>query len=140
MRYREMKLRPHHILCVRFLAVEPPGRGDEFAHLCRHVRNLMSSDSDTLIEVTEGVDDLCGPCPNLGDGRCISPFGDEDRVRKWDVRVLEGLGLSYGLQLTTGALRDLISRKVPLDFCRDRCPWRTICGVILPGGELSGQT
>jgi hypothetical protein len=124
-----MRLRPHHILCVRFLTIEPPGRGDEFARLCRHVRDLMTSDTGTLIEVTAGVDDLCAPCPNLGEGRCISPFGDEDKVRKWDEHVLQGLGLSYGLQLTTGALRELIAQKAPLGFCKERCPWRTICGV-----------
>jgi hypothetical protein len=124
-----MRLRPHHVLCVRFLTIEPPDRGEEFGQLCRRVRELMTSDMDTVIEVTEGVDDLCAPCPNLGEGRCISPFGSENEVRKWDGRVLDGLGLSYGLRLTTGALREVIREKAPLGFCRDRCPWRTICGV-----------
>jgi hypothetical protein len=122
-----MRLRPHHILCVRFLAVEPPGRGDEFALLCRRVRDLMTWDTDTIIEVTEGVDDLCEPCPNLSGGRCVSPFGDEDQVRKWDARVLQGLGLRYGLQATTGTLREIVRQKAPLVFCLNRCPWRSIC-------------
>lgn len=92
----------------------------------------MTSDMDTLIEVTEGVDDLCGPCPNLADGRCTSPFGDENEVRKWDARILQGLGLNSGMQLTTGALRELTDRATPLDFCRTRCPWRSVCTVFSP--------
>ncbi len=87
----------------------------------------MTSDTDTVIEVTEGVDDLCGPCPYLGEGWCVSPFGDEVEVRKWDARVLMGLGLRYGLQMTTGALREIVRQKVPLEFCLNRCPWRSIC-------------
>lgn len=122
-----MRLRPHHILCVRYLTIDPPGRGDEFTDLCRRVRDLMTSDTDTVIEVTEGVDDLCGPCPYLGEGWCVSPFGDEVEVRKWDARVLMGLGLRYGLQMTTGALREIVRQKVPLEFCLNRCPWRSIC-------------
>jgi hypothetical protein len=125
-----MRLRPHHILCVRFISIEPPGRGEDFDILCRHVRDIMSSHEDTTIEVTEGVDDLCNPCPNLGDGRCISPFGDEDKVRRWDARIINDLGLTYGDKMTAGELRQLIDQKAPLDFCRNRCPWKTICSVF----------
>jgi hypothetical protein len=124
-----MSLRPHHILCVRFISIEPPGRGEDFDILCRQVREILLSHEDTIIEVTEGVDDLCNPCPNLGDSRCISPFGDEDKVRRWDARIIDGLGLTYG-EKTAGDLRELINQKAPLDFCRNRCPWKTICSVF----------
>lgn len=125
-----MRLRPHHILCVRFISIEPPGRGEDFDILCRQVREILLSHEDTIIEVTEGVDDLCNPCPNLGDSRCISPFGDEDKVRRWDARIIDGLGLTYGEKKTAGELRELINQKAPLDFCRNRCPWKTICSVF----------
>jgi hypothetical protein len=125
-----MSLRPHHILCVRFISIEPPGRGEDFDILCRQVREILLSHEGTIIEVTEGVDDLCNPCPNLGDSRCISPFGDEDKVRRWDARIIDGLGLTYGEKKTAGDLRELINQKAPLDFCRNRCPWKTICSVF----------
>jgi hypothetical protein len=115
---------------VRFLGTEPPGRSEDFSILYRQVKKTMRSEEDTLIEVTEGVDDLCIPCPDLGDGKCINPFGAEDKVRKWDSRILDGLGLSYGERKSAGAIRDLIGRKAPLGFCRERCPWKSICTVF----------
>ena len=123
-------LRPHHILCVRFLGVEPPGRGDDFASLSREIRDLMLSGDDVEVEITQGVDDLCMHCPHLGDNVCISPFGDEEKVRRWDARIIEGLGICYGEKKTAGELRTLINLKAPIEFCRDRCPWRSICGVF----------
>jgi hypothetical protein len=125
-----MRLRPHHILCARFISIEPPGRGEDFDVLSRRIRDMLISQEETPIEVTQGVDDLCGPCPNLSDNRCISPFGDEEKVRRWDARIIEGLGLTYGEKRTAGELRTLINHKAPLDFCRNRCPWKTICSVF----------
>lgn len=122
-----MKLRPHHILCVPFLDVEPPDRGDDFKRISRAIRAMMIADEDPVIEVTQGVDDLCAYCPNLGESGCISPFGDEDKVRRWDARIMEGLGLEYGSALTAGELRRLIDSHAPLDFCKQRCPWKSIC-------------
>lgn len=125
----KIRLRPHHILCVRFFEIKPPDRGDDFDSLCMKVRELMTSGTDTPIEVTEGVDDLCVPCPNLGENKCISPFGDEDEVRRWDARVLTGLGITYGQTWTAADLRNHIDERVPLEFCRTRCPWKSICTV-----------
>ncbi|HVN72859.1 MAG TPA: DUF1284 domain-containing protein, partial [Desulfomonilia bacterium] len=125
-----MRLRPHHILCLRFLALEPPDRGNEFERISREIREILISHEDALIEVTCGVDHLCGYCPYLGEGRCISPFGEEDKVRRWDARVVEGLGLEYGDRKTAGELRRIISDNAPLAFCRERCPWKTICKVF----------
>jgi hypothetical protein len=90
----------------------------------------MSSHEDDLIEVTCGVDDLCKCCPNLGENECVSPSGDEVKVRRWDTKVMVGLGLKYGSRKTAGELRRIINQKSPLDFCRDRCPWKTICTVF----------
>ncbi len=124
-----MKLRPHHIMCIRFFIMEPPGRGGAFEDLCRRIRAVMSTGEDISIEVTEGVDDLCDFCPHLGEGRCESPFGDEKKVRKWDARVMEGLGLRYGERMRAADFKELIDARAPLSFCKDRCPWRTVCLV-----------
>ena len=125
-----LRLRPHHILCLRFLSFEPPDRGSEYEHASREIREIMSSHEDDLIEVTCGVDDLCQYCPNLGENKCISPFGDEEKVRRWDTKVMDSLDLKYGSRKTVGELRRIINQNAPLDFCRGRCPWKTMCTVF----------
>ncbi|MEN6473682.1 MAG: DUF1284 domain-containing protein [Syntrophaceae bacterium] len=125
-----MKLRPHHILCVRFFNIEPPGRGGDFENKSRLIRIMMSSAEGPAIEITRGVDELCAACPSLGEGGCVSPFGDEEKVGRWDTRVMQGLGIAYGEVKTAGELRRLIDSKRPLTFCKERCPWRSICAVF----------
>jgi len=125
-----VKLRPHHILCIRFLGTEPPDRGEGFEHIYREMIATLTSDEDTIIEVTHGPDDICEHCSYLGDNRCISPFGDEEKVKRWDTRVLDGLCMNYGDRRTSGEFKRLINQKAPLHFCRDRCPWKTICTVF----------
>jgi len=109
-----MKLRPHHILCVRFLNIEA----------------MLSSAEEPAIEITRGVDELCAACPSLGENGCVNPFGDEQKVGRWDARVMEGLGITYGVVKTAGELRRLIDSKRPLNFCKERCPWNSICAVF----------
>ena len=91
---------------------------------------MLASDEETMIEVTCGVDDLCEHCSYLGENICISPFGDEEKVRRWDSRVMEGLCIKYGDKKTSGEFKRLINHTAPLDFCRDRCPWKSICTVF----------
>ena len=74
--------------------------------------------------------ELCAACPSLGEGGCVSPFGDEEKVGRWDTRVMQGLGIAYGEVKTAGELRRLIDSKRPLTFCKERCPWRSICAVF----------
>jgi hypothetical protein len=57
-------------------------------------------------------------------------LNEEEKVRRWDTRVMEGLTLKYGNRKTAGELRRLINHNAPLDFCRNRCPWKTICTVF----------
>lgn len=125
-----MKLRPHHILCVQFLPEGNFERGDVFKEMDAKVREVMVRHDETLIEVTEGVDELCGLCPDCVGGRCVNRYGDEDSVRKWDARIISGLGISYDEKMRVKDLRSLIRQKAPLAFCRDRCPWRSVCGVF----------
>lgn len=124
--------RPHHIVCERFLNHEFPERGMEFAETAQKLRDLMESNDDILVEPLEGVDRICAKCPNCRNGRCCSPLGDEDAVRKWDVRVLQGLGIEYGQARTPEGWRRLLEEKLPFDFCRNRCPFRTRCSAFDP--------
>ena len=125
-----MKLRPHHLMCVRFFPIDPPGRGGDFENTSRSIKDMMSGEEESIIEITRGVDELCAVCPSLGESGCVSPLGDEEKVARWDSRVMDGLGISYGEVKTAGELRRLIHSKRPLDFCKERCPWKTVCAVF----------
>ena len=126
----ELRLRPHHIMCEPFLVLETFNRGEAFNILANRIKESLESQADTLIEVIEGVDDLCQACPLCRDARCQSPDGDEDAVRKWDAIVLRGMEISHGDRLTAGQLFALIKQKVPLPLCLTKCRWKGNCRVI----------
>ena len=126
----ELRLRPHHIMCEPFLVLETFDRGEAFNALANHIREALESQADTLIEVIEGVDDLCQTCPLCRDARCQSPDGDETSVRKWDAIVLRGMEISYGDRLTAGHLFAIIKQEVPLPLCLTKCRWKNACRVM----------
>ncbi|MEW6555226.1 MAG: DUF1284 domain-containing protein [Actinomycetota bacterium] len=127
-----MRLRPHHIFCSGFLPLALLDRGEEFSRAMHAIVELVRRESGTVVIVTEGPDQLCEYCPDLKNGRCENPNGDEEKVRRWDARIREGLGLSYGEGVPVKVLRALIEDRSPLDFCLSRCPWRDFCGVRGP--------
>ena len=125
----ELRLRPHHVMCEPFLVPEAFDRGEAFNTLAKHIKESLESQTDMLIEVIEGVDDLCQMCPLCQDARCQSPDGDETAVRKWDAIVLRGMEVSYGDRLTARHLSALIREKVPLPLCLTKCRWKNACRV-----------
>lgn len=128
-----LRLRPHHMFCSRFLPLDDLGRGSAFGVEMARVRKLAEDSGETMIRVTEGPDQLCMHCTEYRDGRCQSPLGDEEKVRRWDARVLEGLGISYGETVKVKDLLRTIQDKAPLEFCKTRCPWKDFCGVAGKG-------
>ena len=124
------RLRPHHILCDRFLPLDDMGRGEVFILTMQNIKNLLESDDESMIEVTEGIDDLCMDCPDRSGDRCENLHGNEEKVRKWDNKIVAGLGISFGERRSPKAFRDIIIKKAPLDFCQNRCPWKPFCKVF----------
>jgi hypothetical protein len=124
-----LRLRPHHIFCNRFLPLDNLIRGEEFSRAINEIKELTESESDLIIIVTEGPDQLCNYCPDYKNNRCENPIGNEEEVRRWDSKIQKGLSISYGETITVRALLELIREKAPLDFCKTRCPWKTICEV-----------
>jgi hypothetical protein len=117
-------------MCEPFMVLETFERGEAFNTLATRIKEALESQADTLIEVIEGVDDLCQTCPLCRDARCQSPDGDETAVRKWDAIVLRGLEISYGDRLSAGRLMHLIRQKTPLPLCLTKCRWRDNCRVL----------
>jgi len=126
-----LRLRPHHIFCDRFLPLDNLIRGKEFACAVNKIKELTQSESDLIITVIEGPDQLCNSCPDYNNNRCENPIGNEESVRKWDSKILKGLDISFGEEITVRALIALIREKAPLEFCQTRCPWKTLCGVFM---------
>lgn len=122
-----MTLRPHHLLCLRFRPVEFPDRQGEFAETDRMVKDALKPESQFMIRVAQGVDDLCRACPNCVVDRCEDPRINEEAVRKIDAMILKDLGVSYGDAMVSKEWNDLIVRKVPLDFCLSQCPVKAEC-------------
>ncbi len=125
-----LSLRPHHIFCDRFLPLDDLIRGEAFARAVKNIKELTQSESDLIITVHEGPDQLCRSCPDYKNNRCENPLGNEEAVSKWDAKILKGLGIAYGQALTVRALLALIRAKAPLEFCQTRCPWKTLCGIF----------
>jgi hypothetical protein len=127
------RFRPHHTFCERFLKVEASERGEEFERAWEKKRDILETQDDAVVEVIEGVDEICLVCPECRDDQCQSPPGGEQGVRKWDGILLKGLGINYGETRTSKEWRILIYEKAPLEFCKTRCPWRSRCTVFEVG-------
>lgn len=125
-----IRLRPHHLICNTYLPLQGLLRSEEFVRAVLKVREVMLTHENTIIQITEGVDELCAFCTECRDSRCISPPGGEDAVRKWDARILQGLDLKYGETRPAKEVRGLIAGKAPLEFCRSRCPWKNTCEIF----------
>lgn len=126
---KKVRFRPHHIFCERFLKVEVPNRGEEFEQVSQKVRDIIERQEDVIVEIIEGIDELCQACPDCRDGRCQNPRGNEEAVKKWDGIILKGLEINYGEARTSKDWRIFTQQKAPLDFCKTRCPFRSSCTV-----------
>ena len=117
-----MKLRPHHIYCFHILGLTDPDRGKDYMDVRSEIEQRFVEE-DGNVEVNEGPDMLCAPCTYYDGTGCTHPKGDETQVRKWDARILQGLGIEYGQNINIADIKRLIKENMPLDFCLSRCPY-----------------
>ena len=117
-----MKLRPHHIYCFHILGLTDPDRGMDYMDVRREIERRFVEEVGE-IEVNEGPDMLCAPCTYYDGKGCTHPKGDETQVKKWDVRILQGLGINYGQTIDIGDMKRIIKDRMPLEFCLNRCPY-----------------
>jgi hypothetical protein len=125
-----MKLRPHHIYCFHILGLTDPDRGKDYLKARDKIEKAFIEEQGQ-IEVNEGPDMLCAPCTYYDGTGCTHPKGDETQVRKWDARILQGLGIEYGQIIKTSDVKRRIKENQPLDFCINRCPYNK-AGVCDP--------
>ena len=84
-----MKLRPHHLLCVRFYCGH--GYSEAFNQRMRDV--IAALEAGTPFSLTQGPDDLCDACPNLKETPSGARCRTQDRVSRYDERTADALGL-----------------------------------------------
>lgn len=118
-------LRAHHLLCAQ--GFRGLGYSKAFAENFAAVLEGLRRRPQTLVQVVDRPDVLCGPCPHLSEERCQrGGLGAESKVQETDRRILERLGLTAGDRLSWEALLHRIgSRLEPADLpaiCGP-CPW-----------------
>lgn len=128
-----LRLRAHHACCLPFFKPTFENRSPGFNQVVNRIKSAMLSQPETMVMIIEGTDELCHQCPVFIDGRCSSPQGDEDAVRKWDVILLKELGVSFGTCQAAGEWQALIRQKSPFKICQ-KCQWQQVCSI---GGDLS---
>ena len=122
-----LKMRAHHLYCGRYIPKYFGWqRGQIYRNTEAKIIDAISPDNAEPVELVQGCDTLCPECPECRDGRCASPAGSEDEVRKWDAIVCKELGWTYGTVRTGGEWWDLVEKKRPLAFCA-RCGLRRDC-------------
>jgi uncharacterized protein len=118
-----LRFRPHHFLCT--LGFQGKGYNSAFtANMARVVTDLNTV-PHRQIEVTAGLDTLCGPCPNHNGKTC----GEESRIARLDNDHARALGLHPGQKLSWAAARTRIRERVqPGDLSRlcEGCQWLSL--------------
>jgi len=120
-------MRPHHLFCGRFYPKYfGEQRGKRFRELESSMIGAISYGNRNAVEMVQGTDELCRACSDYKDGRCASPNGNEDEVRKWDAIIVRAFGVPYGTVMEGGEWWKLTEKIRPLAFCR-RCSLRKDC-------------
>jgi hypothetical protein len=93
-----MQIRGHTLLCLQGFRGEgySPGFIDNLAKIHRQ----LEQQPDTLLEVIDAPDAVCGACPQPRDAGCtLNGEQSEDQMRAQDQDVLRRLGLKAGTSL-----------------------------------------
>ncbi len=120
-----LKFRPHHFLCT--LGFRGKGYSDAFVDNYKEIaERLSSADGDQVeIEVIEGADSICSPCPNRKGSGCES----QTKIDRLDRAHAEVLGLKNGDRLTWGQAQERISERFDLtsfDQACAPCGWKAL--------------
>jgi uncharacterized protein len=113
-----VRYRPHHFLCS--LGFEGKGYSDAFtANMTAIVMGQLRQPSgdETVITVTEAVDDICMPCPKRRGQLCAT----QSSIDKLDAAHATALNLVPGETLTWGEAQRRIRAAVPPGSLKTLC-------------------
>lgn len=121
-----IRLRPHHGLCIRHF--EGVGYSEEFV---RNMDRLIQFlEKDTMIQLTDGADEICACCPYLEKKGCRT----KEKVDRYDKKVLEAVGLMPETVISYQAFwekiqEDIVKPQKEREICSD-CGFAHICHQI----------
>jgi hypothetical protein len=114
-----VQIKPHHFLDI----IRDFGAGMTFAphvygHAVHTVAEKVLSDRNIALQLVLGCDDICRPCINNEEGRCIDsvdhpPFtSKEEWNRTIDTRISEKLGLEEGTEIAASEFCRITREKI----------------------------
>ena len=118
------KLRGHHLICLHFY--EGEGYDRPFID---SLEELIGEIETVGVEVAEGADDVCEPCPHRTDEACTMSATADREIREMDARALALLDLPVGRKAGWSYIRDSVSAVFPEwyeSYCF-ACSWRRAC-------------
>ncbi|MBE0415527.1 MAG: DUF1284 domain-containing protein [Dehalococcoidia bacterium] len=120
-----MKLRAHHLICI--IGFRGLGYSKEYVDNMTKIVVQLRSSPETLIEIAGKPDDICSPCPFLGDKGCQERgLESEEVVRNRDLAVTGRLNMVVGDRITWAEAEERIRSSIsPEDLdkiCQD-CQW-----------------
>lgn len=120
-----IEIRPHHGLCAEFF--QGKGYSGEFTENMMAVLKMLA-ENDLQVVPKADTDLICGHCPNNNGDCCTS----EEKVLRYDKKVLELCGIAEGISLSWEDYRRLLREKIIgagiiREVCGD-CQWAEYCG------------
>jgi len=114
-----VQIKPHHFLDI----IRDYGAGNTFAphpygHAVHTVAERVLSDRNIILQLVLGCDDICRPCMNNKEGRCIDsvdhpPFTSKEKWnRTIDARIFEKLELKEGTEIAASEFCRVTRQKI----------------------------
>ncbi|MHB0915751.1 MAG: DUF1284 domain-containing protein [Thermoleophilia bacterium] len=116
-----IRLRPHHLLCIQ--GFRGQGYSPTFIANMARLKDMLSGNPETRVEIVSSADEICSFCPHLDGGACTRPGMKVDEI---DRSVMARLGLEAGMtgswsQFTEG-IRQKIDPAALSNVCHE-CSW-----------------
>ena len=109
-RLRKIRARPYHLLCLLCTYDEEAGRPN-LNNNCFGIIQRIREEPEVELEIVEGTDDSCIPCPQRVGSVCVAESAIRD-LRK-DQCVLKRTGLRTGAVMTVRAVYSLVMKHIP---------------------------
>lgn len=111
----KIAFRPHHFLCT--LGFEGKGYSPGFVKNYAKIAEALQENEELPIEVVEGMDSICAPCPHNETGRCVT----EDKIQALDARHRHILEIVPGDILTWKEGKQRLRKRMTLKAFHQAC-------------------
>ncbi|MFA5864292.1 MAG: DUF1284 domain-containing protein [Phycisphaerae bacterium] len=121
-----MKIRAHHLLCMQ--GFQGYGYSPHFVENMTRVIEEINSSPTLELEIVAECDIICGECPHNQQGSCGKKSDSAERVRNFDLRVLQKLNLTEGMTVKANEIFAYVNDKLKndSDLC-GKCGWQEKC-------------